>query len=105
MISHVALLEPNVLNTHFPAWLHQQPEDNVLHLAGCSSLFRKTAFQRGLVSLCAASLREAPFPDPYLSLPPQLTLTQAFLHHLEESLPLDESAAALHTRIQDIGFQ
>ena len=55
--ARVRMLPPHVLNSHFPAWLHQQPEHAVLHLAGVSSLARRTLFSQALDEVCRAAER------------------------------------------------
>ena len=124
--SHIALLQPHALNTHFPAWLHQEPSHQVLHLAGCSSMLRVEAFRTGLRNTClavqcgdaadagvvlsatgevdvasAASAADAE-PEPELEPVPvlQLGLTREFLAQLERDQPLTKRAGALLARMR-----
>ncbi len=48
----VAMLSPHALNSHFPAWVHQEPHHKVLHLAGMASAVRRTVFREGAMHLC-----------------------------------------------------
>ena len=82
---HIALLEPDSINSHFPAWKNQRPHNKVLHLAGCSSIFRSRIFRTGLVNLCH-SLRSQ--DSLFRHLPTQLGLNVEFLREVEASLPL-----------------
>ena len=91
---HITLLEPSALNTHFPAWIHQKPQDSFLHLAGCSSVFRIEAFRVGFASLCSAYRLKS---DTH---PHQLGLTQEYLAELERNQPIDTQAANLLRRME-----
>ena len=101
--SHVILLAPNILNTHFPAWLNQKPNDNVLHLAGCSSIFRIEVFKLGLQNLCSGLTDVEVDTDGLYNndkILPQLGLNLSVLQKLEQRQPLNKSATELLTRLQ-----
>lgn len=100
MQSHVKLLPPNILNTHFPAWLHQQPQDNILHLAGCSSIFRKAVFKLGLQNLCNGLTDKKAVDQNHNNVLPQLGLNLDTLKELEQQQPLNKSATELRDRLQ-----
>lgn len=64
--SRIALLPTSAINSHFPAWLHQDTNDPILHLAGMTSLYRRRVFEYGYQQICAHAAGEY--------LPPQLGL-------------------------------
>lgn len=52
-LQHIALLRADAINSNFPAWKHQEEFNQVLHLAGGSSLlFRKPIFTLGFGEIC-----------------------------------------------------
>jgi len=51
----VLMLPPHYLNSHFPAWKNQKADHAFLHLAGMSSVSRRTLFQRATTELCRAA--------------------------------------------------
>ena len=51
----VWMLPPHYLNSRFPAWKYQQAEHAVLHLAGVSSIARRSLFEKGVTELCRAA--------------------------------------------------
>ena len=52
--NHIMLLRPDALNTDFPAWEKQQPYNQILHLAGVSTIFRKITFEKASKEICRA---------------------------------------------------
>lgn len=52
IVKRVVLLKVDAVNTNFPAWKNQLSHNPVLHLAGLSSLYRRSVFERGLQTLC-----------------------------------------------------
>ena len=95
---HIAFLRPDALNTHFPAWVHQKPYNQVLHLAGCSSLFRRDAFMEGLGHICQCTSNEEKALQSQL--PIQLGLSKDVLCRLETKLPLLERADEILLRMR-----
>ena len=91
---HIILLQPNILNTNFPAWINQKDDDNILHMAGCSSVFRIDIFKLGLQNLCNAVLNQN-------SVPKQLGITQQVLYEKESQQPLDRRAIELLKRMKE----
>ena len=47
-----ALLPANAINSDFPAWLNQQDNNPILHLAGQSSIYRNVVFSTGFRHIC-----------------------------------------------------
>ena len=52
MRSKIALLPSDALNSNFPAWKNQLPDNPVLHLAGATTLYRKPAFSYAWNHVC-----------------------------------------------------
>ena len=101
---HVALLEPDAINSYFPAWKNQKLHNPVLHLAGGSSVFRIIVFKTGFDNICN-TLKEkqksselgrkdmqlvgdVDIPIRAADLPPQLGLDVDYLSQVERTLPL-----------------
>ena len=73
----VELLQPDAVNSNFPAWKHQADYNQVLHLAGASSqLFREPVFRRGFYEICRVQM---PSFRNLTLLKPQLGLNRLFL--------------------------
>ena len=105
---HIALLEPDAINSDFPAWKNQKSHNPVLHLAGGSSVFRIIVFKAGFENVCKAIYRKlstiAVESDIEVmrndanqiskihlvasDLPPQLGLDVDFISGVERNLPL-----------------
>jgi len=90
--NHVVLLRPDAINSNFPAWRKQLPHNQVLHLAGASTLLRKSAFKAGFHEVCRAATacnhdNRSSESSPLL---PQLGLTRQELQRMEEGLPRRE---------------
>ena len=117
---HIALLEPDAINSNFPAWKNQKSHNPILHLAGGSSVFRTIVFRTGFENVCKAFYRKlsAMNKDDFLDakhyttievskiirlnagdLPPQLGLDVAFISNVERNLPLRVMIAELVTDI------
>lgn len=107
---HVRLLRPDALNSVFPAWLHQRPGNQVLHLAATSMLLRRRVFQQGLAAVClhlhlppstentsTSSDQEKDEEEGVASstaselLPRQLGLSRTALFALRNDLPVEET--------------
>lgn len=101
---HIKILPMHALNSHIPAWRHQQSNHPVLHLAGAPNQLRSDVFRKGFQTLCehhtttttitntasdsstAAAIQSPP--------PPQLGLDQKYLQHAQQHLPVATSLAS-----------
>eukprot|EP01041_Mallomonas_annulata_P006414 gene6414-12968_t len=97
---HFKLLPADALNTDFPCWKNQKPTNQVLHLAGASSLLRRSAFTFGWDCVCrtitsslSSSTQQLDLNmnmkmDLFLNLPLQLQLTRERLVEFVLTLPV-----------------
>ena len=53
-LKHIQILRADAINSDFPAWKNQMPWNQVLHLAGASSLYRVPIFQSAFHDICRA---------------------------------------------------
>lgn len=53
-LTHVKLLRPDAINTNFPAFKNQKDDNQVLHLAGASDLYRRPVFTHAMQDICRA---------------------------------------------------
>jgi hypothetical protein len=111
----IQILRADALNSVFPAWQHQRPSNQVLHLAATSSLLRRRAFEQGLATVCQVlqptvkgldAVSNAGDEGP-LQLPRQLGLTREALLALRSDLPVEETvmeaSAAVKRRLLALG--
>ena len=54
-LGHVKLLRADAINSNFPAWQNQKEFNQVLHLAGASTLFRRPIFSDAWSEICNAA--------------------------------------------------
>jgi hypothetical protein len=80
MSLHIALLEPDALNTKRPATTYHMPYNQVLHMIGSVTQHRKRVFEIGLNELCNHKKTA-----DYL-LPPQLGITRDVLKSIESMI-------------------
>ena len=57
-LGHVKLLKTDAINSNFPAWRNQKLYNQVLHLAGASSLYRIPLFRTGFEEVCRAGYEQ-----------------------------------------------
>jgi len=70
---NIAILRSDAINTEFPCWKNLQNYNQVLHLAGTSSLYRNHIFSNSFREVCNAMHREPPH------LKHQLTINKKYL--------------------------
>ena len=59
--SRIALLRADAINSDFPAWKRQEEHNQVLHLAGASSLlYRAPVFAEGFEQVCSSGRNKKP---------------------------------------------
>ncbi len=50
--NHIIILEPDYINSNFPAWLNQKSYNNILHLAGTNKIYKTDIFKLGYYNIC-----------------------------------------------------
>lgn len=50
--NHIIILEPDYINSNFPAWLNQKSHNNILHLAGTNKIYKTDIFKFGYNNIC-----------------------------------------------------
>lgn len=71
--NNIMILRSDALNTEFPCWKNLKSHNQVLHLAGATSLYRNNIFDSSLKEVCSAIDKDPPF------LRPQLTVNREYL--------------------------
>ena len=71
--SNIVILRSDALNTEFPCWKNLEDHNQVLHLAGATSLYRNNIFDSSFREVCNAVNRNPPF------LKHQLTINKEYL--------------------------
>ena len=56
VLTKFRFLRTDALNSNFPAWQHQLPHNQILHLAGMSGKYRHLVFQKALRQLCESAV-------------------------------------------------
>ena len=70
---NIVILRSDALNTEFPCWKNLKDHNQVLHLAGATSLYRNNIFDSSFKEVCNAIHRDPPF------LKHQLTINKEYL--------------------------
>jgi hypothetical protein len=87
----IKLLRVDAVNTNFPSWMKQRPENQVLHLAGANRQMREQAFHKGLQQICENVNHKGGQGDAKRGekkkIPRQLGLSREALAELDSSLP------------------
>jgi hypothetical protein len=101
---HVVILQADALNSHFPAWKHQQSYNQVLHLAATSTLMRRRVFEVGMTSVCGYLNSTRNRQQSLLKR--QLGLTRSVLFSLRYNLPVEvtllEESSALDQKLHQL---
>lgn len=107
--NHIKILRTDALNTHFPSWVHQQPHNQILHLAGVSAIMRKLSFKEAFSQICShLNSRETTVASdgvsiesaPLKQVPRQLGVDRAFLMDLYTNLPRGEVVRQILTEMR-----
>lgn len=99
MSSHIALLAPDAINSHFPAWENQKPTNPILHLAGCSNILRQRIFATGFQELCrvVTSVNDSTAP-----MAPQLGLSRDVISEFVTSFSRSNVTGAVLRDISNV---
>lgn len=93
--NRIAFLRADAINSNFPAWKRQEEHNQVLHLAGASSLlFRAPVFAEGFAQVCSSSSYKKPITH-------QLGLTATVLKWFVTQTA-QTRLAALQTLVQQV---
>ena len=71
--NNIMILRSDAINTEFPCWKNLKSHNQVLHLAGATSLYRSNIFDKSLKEVCTAINRDPPV------LRSQLTVNREYL--------------------------
>lgn len=99
----IAILPTYALNSHIPAFKHQQPHHNILHLAGESAPVRAHIFKTAFAEVCWAYRLSTRTDSSALNveyLRPQLGLSREFLQSIDYNAVLNEAVRSVWMKMQ-----